>query len=417
MRRLSRRGVLAVAVFAVGAAAAVAAVRDGETGSSGSLQGGGRVWKAHVLRGDQLQAGPVLVGHRAVWVEAGRRLLVRSLDAHGRTRTIFSTSRTPGAPKGTSWPYSVQSIAAGGGRVAFVVKVSECASAPPSNRHCVLVRSAPYGAPLDSVTLFAGRPDAIRLVERWLRPRHQHRFHQSCRRPSPIEVGVADAGLVVTEWPCTLPGSGPRFGQRLVLRSFSGRLIRVLARDIQDSTPFVAAGAWAALMEPSPVAGQDNRVQIIRVRTGQTVRWLREPSQVGIDAVLSRSGTFAATIYGAPPSRRCGWRDWWLGELSVGHIGHPGQRVLTDKQVTSWRRGPVGVAVAGDRVAYGQATGRCLTGVQLVIAAAGEKPTPIPGLLGNALAFDGRVAAVVRGDTVQLAQIPASQTGLVLAGR
>lgn len=394
-----------MAVFAVGAAAAVAAVRDGETASSGSLQDRGRVWKAHVLRGDQLQAGPVLVGHRAVWVEAGRRLLVRSLDAHGRTRTIFSTSRTPGAPKGTPWPYSVQSIAAGGGRVAFVVNVSECASAPPSNRHCVLVRSAPYGAPLDSVSLLAGRPGAIRPVETWLPPSHQ-RFRRSCRRPSPIDVGIADAGLVVTEWPCPPPGSGARFGERLVLRTFSGRLRRVLARDIQDSTPFVAAGAWAALMEPSPVAGQDNRVQIIRVRTGQTVRWLREPSQVGIDAVLSRSGTFAATIHGAPLSRRCGQWHWWLGELSVGHIGHPGQRVLTDKQVTSWRRGPVGVAVAGDRVAYGQATGRCLTGVRLVIAAPRGKPTPIPGLLGNQLAFDGHVAAVVRGDTVQLAEIP-----------
>jgi hypothetical protein len=256
------------------------------------------------------------------------------------------------------------------------------------------------------VSVFAGRPGAIRPVETWLPPRHQRHFHRSCRRPSPIEVGIADAGLVITEWPCTPPGSGARFGQRLVLRSFSGRLMRVLARNLQDSTPFVAAGAWAALMEPSPVAGPDDRVQIIQVRTGQTVRWLRRPWRLGIDAVLARSGTFAATSGEPSPSRRCGQRQWWLAELSIGRIGRLGQRIVTNKQVTSWRRGPIGVAVAGDRVAYARATGRCLTGAQLVITAPGQGPRPIPGLLGNQLAFDGRAAAVRRGDTVQLTTIP-----------
>jgi hypothetical protein len=33
---------------------------------------------------------------------------VCSLDAHGHTRTLFSTSATPGAPKGTRWPFFVR---------------------------------------------------------------------------------------------------------------------------------------------------------------------------------------------------------------------------------------------------------------------------------------------------------------------
>lgn len=41
-------------------------------------------------------------------MEAGHRLLVCSLDAHGHTRTLFSTSATPGAPKGTRWPFFVR---------------------------------------------------------------------------------------------------------------------------------------------------------------------------------------------------------------------------------------------------------------------------------------------------------------------
>jgi hypothetical protein len=406
MGHLSRKSVLAVVVvFAVGAAAAVAAVHGGGDHSMRSVQGSGRIWKARVLEGDQFEAGPVLVGHRAVWVEAGRRLLVRSLDSNGRVRTIFSTSSAPGASKGTKWPFSVEEIAAGGGRVAFVVSASECASAPPSNRRCSAIRSEEYGAPLLSVTLFAGRPGAIKPVETWLPPRHQRRFHENCRRPSPIEVGISDDGLVVSEWPCTPPTSGPRMGQHLVLRSFSGHLVRVLARDLQDSTPFVAAGPWAALMEPSPVAGQDDQVQIIRVRTGQTVRRLRKDWRLGLGAVLGRSGTFAEVSGEPTPYRRCG-QQHWLGELTVGQIGHHGQRILTKKLGTNWRRGPVGVAVAGDRVAYGRATGRCLTDTQLVITTPGHGSTPIPGLLGNHLAFDGRFAAVVNGDTVQLTTTP-----------
>ena len=110
LSRLVRRalwlvGVVGVLICALGGYVSVA--DRGSPGSSWRHALGGVV-QAHTLRGDQLRAGPVLVDHRAVWVETGRRLLVRSLDAQGRTRTIFSTSVTPGAPKGTPWPFSVE---------------------------------------------------------------------------------------------------------------------------------------------------------------------------------------------------------------------------------------------------------------------------------------------------------------------
>lgn len=217
VRWSTRLGLLVVAC-ALGGCASTAA-SDSPASSRLELDGG--VVESHTLPGDQLLAGPVLLDHRAVWVEAGRRLLVRSLDAHGRTRTVFSTSKAPGAPKGTIWPYWVRSIAAGDGRLAFVEAVIQCGSAPPH-----LPRCAPNtaGAPVDSVTLFAGKPGAIRPVESFVLPsRHCY------RRPEPRAVAITDAGLVdyeIAADPCI------RGVSRLVLRSFSGRLVRVLARGL-----------------------------------------------------------------------------------------------------------------------------------------------------------------------------------------
>jgi hypothetical protein len=126
-----------LAVFLAGLGLVVAAGALGGCGSAASdsrpalrLAVDGGLVQAHTLPNDRLLAGPVLVDHRAVWVEAGRRLFVRSLDASGRTRTIFSTSKTPGAPKGIVWPFWVANIAVGGGRVAFEDGVIPCASAP-----------------------------------------------------------------------------------------------------------------------------------------------------------------------------------------------------------------------------------------------------------------------------------------------
>jgi hypothetical protein len=378
------------------------AATQGSRRSSRRLGNAG-LTQAHTLPDDQLLAGPVLVDHRAVWVEAGHRLLVRSLDASGRTRTIFSTSATPGAPKDIVWPFRVDSLAAGNGRVAFVEDIIACGSAPPRPRCGV---PGAYGGlePLvDSETLFAGRPGAIRPVESLVQPA-RHRCSQQ-----PDAVVVAAAGLVVQEdpaFPC------PHGVGHLVLRTFSGRLVRVLARGWGNGSPLVAAGRWAAFIRHASVVGELDHLQILRVTTGRVVLQLsRGPSPpLGFDAVaLDPSGRFAVMTGGSTP-RPCQGGNF--DQLSVGQIGHPSLQVLTTE---------VGdlATIGGNRVAYLQPTGRCLTGERVVIAAPGATPIPVPGLkVGTSMAFDGRMVATAgtpypkltngaRPDTVQLTRAPA----------
>jgi hypothetical protein len=336
-------------------------------------------------------AGPVLLDHRAVWVESGHRLLVRSLDAHGRTRTLFSTSATPGAPKGTLWPFFVHSIAAGDGRVAFVESVIPCASAPPRTLKCT---PSSENGPTDSVTLFAGPPGAIRPVESLVPPR------PSCQgRPEPVAVAVASAGLVVYEvsaYPAFQCGSV----SRLVLRSFSGRLVRVLAEGLPVVTPFVAAGDWVALFKSAQVVGKQDELQIIRVKTGQVA--LRLHARIQAFAVDS-SGTFA--LMTEPRRGPCELR-LPFDVLSVGQIGQPGLQVLT-KEALGDESTSTALAVAGGQVAYAQPTGSCAPGSQVVVVTPGAPPTPVPGLeLGTRLVFDGSVVATAHDDTVQLAALP-----------
>jgi hypothetical protein len=365
------------------------------SGSPGSSrpEAVGALVQAHTLPGDQLLAGPVLLGHRAVWVEAGQRLLVRSLDAHGRTHTLFSTSKTLGAPKGTRWPFFVDSIAAGDGRVVFTESVIRCASAPPHTRNC---SSGTENPPTDSVTLFAGPPGAIRPVESLVPPR------PNCQGPpEPAPVAVTDVGLVdyeVSAYPCR------RGVSRLVLRSFSGRLLRVLANGLPVVTPFLAAGDWLALLQSAQVVGKQDEVQIIRVSNGQVVHRLRPrpPSEQIEDFALDSSGTFA--LMTGPRRAPCRLR---LASytLSVGQIGRPGLQILT-KEALGEEPPTTALAVAGGQVAYAQPTGSCARGSQVAVAAPGALPTPVPGLeLGTRLVFDGSVVATAHDDTVQLAAL------------
>jgi hypothetical protein len=351
--------------------------------------------QAHTLPGDRLMAGPVLLDHRAVWVEAGQRLLVRSLDAHGHTRTLFSTSTTPGAPKGTRWPFFVDSIAAGDGRLAFIESVIRCASAPPRTRNC---SSGTENPPTDSVTLFAGPPGAIRPVESLVPPR------PNCQGPpEPSAVSVASSGLVVYEM-SAYPASGCRSLSRLALRSFSGRLLRVLANGVPSPPPYLAAGDWVALLKSALVVGKQDELQIIRVSNGQVVRRLhpRPPAEQIEDFALDRSGTFA--LMTEPRRAPCGLR---LGSyaLSIGQIGQPGLQTLT-KEALGEEPPTTAFALAGGQAAYAQPTGSCAPASQIVVASPGAPPTSIPGLEpGTLLVFDGSVLATTDHDTVQLATV------------
>jgi hypothetical protein len=242
------------------------------------------------------------------------------------------------------------------------------------------------------VTLFAGRSDAIKPVESFVHPRAG-----ICGRPQPLEVGVADAGLVVYEGsvvPCTGGVS------RLVLRTFSGGLVRVLAQGLPVVTPFVAAGSWAAFITHPSVLGEPDQLQIIRVTTGQVVLKL---SQQGLDEVaVDSSGRFALMTYPGVPAQ-CEPRGGF-DELSAGEIGHPGMQVVASRVLGLEEGMSIDVAIAGDRVAYGQPTGPCLTSKQVVIGTPGAVPTPIPGLKLNVpLAFDGRMVATAQGHALQLA--------------
>jgi len=340
-------------------------------------------------------AGPVLLDHRAVWVEAGHRLLVRSLDAHGRTRTLFSTSATPGAPKGTLWPFFVHSIAAGDGQVAFIESVIPCASAPPRTLQCA---PSTENGPTDSVTLFAGPPGAIRPVESLVPP------PPDCQGPpEPVAVAVASAGLVVYE-----VSAYPAFGcgslSRLALRSFSGRLVRVLANGVPVVPPFLAAGDWVGLFKSAQVVGKQDELQIIRVSNGEVVRRLRPrpPSEQIEDFALDSSGTFA--LMTEPRRGPCGLR-LASDVLSVGQIGQPGLQILT-KEALGEEPPTTAFALAGGQVAYAQPTGSCASSSQIVVASLGAPPTPIPGLEpGTRLVFDGSVLATAHHDTVQLATL------------
>jgi hypothetical protein len=250
--------------------------------------------------------------------------------------------------------------------------------------------------PVYSVTVFAGRPGAIRPVESLLTPPPA----KSCQgRPEPYAVAVADAGLVdyeVSFFPCD------RAVSRLVLRSYSGRLVRVLARGLPVTTPFVTAGDWAALIRSSALGSKPDQLQIVRISTGQTVLRLRRRCLLRIDAVaLDGSGRFAVITY-TPRSSSCQQQN---GFLRVGQIGHSRLRILAKKGPEALPT--TSIAIASGIVAYGRPTGRSLTGTQVVITAPGAAPTPIPGMkFGSPLAFDGRMVATAHNHTVQVAAIP-----------
>ena len=212
---------------------------------------------------------------------------------------------------------------------------------------------------------------------------------------------MADAGLVVYEWPCPRHVSNLGAGARLVLRSFSGRLVRVLApAPLPDLTQFVAAGDWVALIRPAQVAGQPDQLQIIRVNTAKTVLRLNKQ---GLDLVaMGSSGRFALMTFPGAPRQRCQQEEF--DALSVGQVGHPGMRALATRAWGLEAGESIDLAIAAEHVAYVRPTGRCLTDKQVVIAAPGAVPTPVPGLKSDLpLAFDGHIVATAHGKTVQLA--------------
>lgn len=395
--RLRRRVALGWSCAAVGVAlTGCAAARASSARPRASVAGQqGDTVAAHTLPGDHLLAGPVLVQHQAVWVEAGiHRLVVRALKLNGRTRTVFSTSAAPGAPNGARWPFEVGSLAASNGRVAFVDEIMPCASSPPRDRRCVGNPGPPV--PPDSVALFAGRLGAIRRLQTVVHPR--------CAWGGfPRAVTVAPAGLVVDE----LAGECGRPVSRLVLMSFSGRPLRQLMKGPAVGPPLAAAGDWVAYM----VGLQ--RLRIMRISSARLAVRLQRKF---IGAVtLDRSGAFAFMAPG--PYQPCGPKPGPdFAQVTVGSAEHHGMHVLAGRAVWGIGADSMAVMIAGTRVVYGVPTGHCLNAEQVVIGSPGGPPRPVAGFrfanqltaegISSQLVFDGRVVATDQGHTIELAAAP-----------
>jgi hypothetical protein len=99
---------LAFGVVSVGALAVA------DTGSAGGdlAMSDNPVLQAAPLPGDVVARGPVLRDNTALWAETGPDLVVRSLDASGRTRSLYVSSAAPGLPAGGYSEFHVPSIAA-----------------------------------------------------------------------------------------------------------------------------------------------------------------------------------------------------------------------------------------------------------------------------------------------------------------
>lgn len=383
-----------VGVALTGCAAATTASSAGPRALVTKLHG--HVVRARTLPGDHLLAGPVLVQHQAVWVEAGiHRLVVRALKLNGQTRTVFSTSVAPGVPKGAQWPFEVRSLAAGDGRVAFVDQVMPCGSSPPGDRRCISAPMPPV--PPDSVTLFAGRLGSIAPIQKVVHPR--------CAWGGfPRSVAVVAAGLVVDE----LGNSCERPVSRLVLMSFSGQPLRQLMQGPGVGPPLVAAGDLVAYM----VGLQ--RLRLMRISSAQIALRLRRQFIFGV--ALDRTGTFAVMTPGPLP--QCASKHGpAFAEISIGKVGSSGLRVLARRADAGIGADSQGFAIAGNRVVYGAPTGHCLDTEQVVVGSPGAA-RPVAGLrfaneltahaISNQLVFDGQVVATDHGNMVDLRGSPNS---------
>jgi hypothetical protein len=390
-------GALALAISSVGPSSA--SVRSSRDLAGRSASSSADIVQAHPIRGDILLAGPVLLDDRfAVWAEAARhRLLLRSLDTFGRTRTIFSTSRAPGVGKRSPWPFSVNTLAAGGGRVAFVERVMPCASAPRSSSSCTPSSHPPF--PWDSTTVFAGTPGHVQAIETVGR----------CGRPrQPSAAAVSSAGIVVDEEQDICPG--PRTTARVVLRSFTGRLIRVLAPStgcVDCIATLRAAGPWVAFLRLATNAGNPDQATVMRARTG-TIGARVRASTIG-DVTVDSSGNFALMRPGQPaPCEASRGPDF--AQVAVGRVRRSGLAVLNRPANWNLSAATPGMAIAGRTVAFFRPTGRCERAIQVMIGSPGGPFTPVPGVgptrSANGVApasidFDGHLLATRWRDAIQ----------------
>ena len=353
---------------------------------------------ARALTGDGLLAGPVIATRAtAVWTEAGaRRLRLRAIGIDGGVSTLFSSSATPGLRRGARPVFDVPSISAAGGRVAFVRVIRQAVACQPTPRGCLL---PPLRAlPVRSATVLAGRPGAITPVETVTRP---------CGRLLPQAVAISDAGLVVAEAPdiCSRSVRG-----RVVLRTLAGRLVRVLAREAPNLGVYslVAAGPWAAFLHP---VHHGDALRILDVRSGRTLVSLRR-SYIGAVA-LDAEGYFALATSLSQHRNPCEPGTPVVFETIVGgRIGHLGLRTVTKRAEQTL------LGVSGPNVAFARQRTGCPLRPHAVIAAPGQSPRAVPGLVPiGSLAAGGGLIATAGASSVQLARLPVKARAARLQAR
>jgi hypothetical protein len=243
--------------------------------------------QASALPGDTIIAGPVLSGSHAFWPEvAPGHLALRSLEAQGRAKTVWTNGEAPGLGSGQSPVFSVASIAAGSGIVALIRTVSSGLVGPGCPPGGVVCYAPPFRPIPVSTTLLAGRPGAIRPLRT---------ATATCEGGlSPADVAVSAAGLVAYEVPsdCHQAAAGPR----IVLCSLGGRWMQTLYAmpPLSTAHSLTAAGRWAGWLEQ---VGAALALRIIDLRNGRTVLRRPEPEEASALA-LDAWGNFAIAMSG-----------------------------------------------------------------------------------------------------------------------
>lgn len=316
--------------------------------------------------------GPVLSGTRAIWPEVlAGTLSLRSLNGAGQEKTVWSQTGAAGVPANVVPELSVPSIAAGSGRVAFV-------------RDAWLPSGGDAYEPPASSTLFAGRPGSIRALRTIGGP---------CA-PPPAPQAVAVSGIGIVSYEARFLCSPQRPKAELVLRSFSGRLLRVLQRGAPLYS-LSAAGHWAAWLEG---VGRSLVFRLYDLRSGSLALSWHEPRDATTVAV-DRRGDFAIASRGAPvrcltPAAHS------LGTICVGS-GSPGRLRLVTRRAAS----PY-LALFGGSVAFAGIASECPLKLESVLVF-GRGPILCnrlpPGFEAlRAIAYDGRALAISDGRRVWL---------------
>jgi hypothetical protein len=348
---------------------------------SAALAGG--LVQASPLPGNVPTSGPVLEEGRAVWGEtSGNTLTLRSLDEHGRTRTLLTTSDTPGVAPGQPANVSVPSLAAGEGRIALIREISAgvIARCPPLSTPC-------YPAPIPppkpvSYSLLAGRPRAVRTLRT---------VSGSCYGGvAPFEAGVTSLGVVAAEQPagCHRDEAGPR----LVLYPFSKHGRRTLIAGPPGATisSLSAAGTWIAWIQDSE---DGRRLQLYDLRARRIVLRRPEP-EMAFDVVLDSSGDFAVSLGGTSYPCYGGTPDF---AIRVGSANGGRMHTLVNSAVTP------AAGITRGRIAYMASNAQCPASIVAAISTPSGQQLLFPMLHGpGQLAFDGKALAVASEKQISL---------------